>query len=316
MLHHYRYIQRIKRRRPPVPLLRGRIIGELLDQVWADQDLTPVVDKYEKEFGHIFREERELYGNLLEESVRIATGYAEFYDEQPYRLVATEEKIEFELSPGITFIGYIDKHLERLDDKSEWVLDHKSHKRMPDEDSRFADLQLVFYSWGGHVAGLYKKPPGIVWDYLRTKPPTIPEVLANGKGLSKRMNIDTTPRVYREAIRKNGFKLRDYADILQHLRGNTASFYRRVILPPPNRDMVNSVVRDLKVSAAEIKATGDINTVRSMSRDCKSCEFYMLCASEVRGLDTAYMRAKEFEPRKGDDRGNTKESEEADSSDD
>src|SRR5690606_18185499 len=133
--------------------------------------------------------------------------------------------------PGkVTFTGKIDAVAETPDSRV-WLTEHKTHQRFPDEHVRFSNFQAVMYCWVLPEIG-FPSPDGVLWDYIRTKPPTVPDLLVNG-GLSKRKNIDTTPEVYLKAIKEHGLNPADYQDMLELLKGKEESFYKRVFLPAP-----------------------------------------------------------------------------------
>src|SRR5690606_6492214 len=131
-------------------------------------------------------------------------------DGLPYEL-----KVEVDIAPGIVFTGHIDKM--PMDKQGRiWDLDHKSHKRIPDADARYHDIQQVFYQWAAPLSG-YAKLSGVVWDYIRTKPPTIPEWLKRG-GLSQRQNMDTDFETYMAEVQRHNLDPADYAETPNRLK--------------------------------------------------------------------------------------------------
>jgi len=203
--------------------------------------------------------------------------------------------VRVDIAPGIVFTGHIDKM--PIDKHGRvWNMDHKSHKKIPDPEDRFADLQQVFYMWAMPLSG-YPKPSGVIWDYLRTKPPAIPEQLKNG-GLSQRQNIDTDYDTYLSEVKRLKLKEKDYP-ILKELKvRGSMDFYQRVQLPMPGKAMVENAVADIQASAVRMKQHGGVRPVRSMDRTCKSCNFYSLCQAEFRGLDASHIRKTEYQIQK------------------
>lgn len=174
----------------------------------------------------------------------------------------------------------------------EGVLTHNTHKILPDEDARFSDIQTVLYYWALREKG--EKVDGILWDYIRTKPPAVPETLKSG-GLSKRANIDTDYDTYLAEIQRNGLNPADYQDILTKLKAGKKAFFLRVKLPTPNENLVSSVVNDFFDTAEQILEAKSFE--RNMTRDCKSCSYYQLCSAEVRGLDAEFIKKQLFTVR-------------------
>ena len=143
-----------------------------------------------------------------------------------------------------------------------------------------------------------EKIDGVCWDYARSKPSTVPEVLKNGQ-LSKRKNLDCDPYTYLKTVRANNLNDADYVDMLELLEGKEDTFFERVFLPLPGTEMIVEVVSDFLQTAAEIQAKReDGRCARSMSSwNCNSCDFRPLCEAEVRGLDSDYIRKSEYVER-------------------
>lgn len=306
----YKYVEGLVPKRRAVQLLRGSIIGECLDvraEMHPGKDLhwNEVLDRYYKEYRRVIAEDPEQYGSLINDCANIMMRYTRQYEDEkltywaPPKGKPYEHRVEVELMPDVTFIGYIDKIPE--DERGRfWIMDHKSHKKLPDENDRFVDLQLVFYSWAAPLSGL-PKPAGVIWDYVRTKLPAVPEVLKSGE-LSKRKDIDTDEATYRTAIRQNGLREKDYADILAIIREKgTNRFFNRVQLPSPNKDLVRNVVNDARVTASEIMHLGGKARTRHMNMTCKQCQYFALCQAEVRGLDAGFIRETEYTVKERDD---------------
>lgn len=175
----------------------------------------------------------------------------------------------------------------------EGVLTHNTHKVLPDEDARFSDIQTVLYYWAMRERG--DKVDGILWDYIRTKPPTAPEVLKNGT-LSKRKNIDCDSDTYLAAIIKNGLNRDDYSDMLALTAKNT--FFKRVFLPNPAEELITNVVEDFFISAREILQHDGKKFCRNMTKDCKMCTYYSVCSAEIRGVDSEFIKKQIFTIRK------------------
>ena len=306
--HDYRYNQNLEKKRRAVQLFRGSILGECIDSIYARRvnpqapGFETVLREYEKEYKKLFQEEREFYGDLIGECRRITLAYEALYAKDGMKPIVGKDGNPFELElrvpliPGVIFKGKIDKLFEDRN-KRVWLTDHKSHKKIPDLESRFSDIQLVLYYWAVPLTG-YKTPDGVMWDYIRTKAPTIPDTLKAG-GLSKRANIDTTYETYLAEITRQKLNPKDYKEILDPLKGRgTIDFYQRVQLAKPNPKLVENIVSDARQTALEIQLHGKTSKVRSMSYDCKQCDYYQLCQSDARGLDTAFIRKTDYQPRK------------------
>lgn len=299
--HDYKYNQGLQRKRRSIPLLRGTILGEMLDARAMAQNgsrLKPmdVLEKYRKKYRVLFKEEQEKYGDIIGDIKRIYEGYERKYADDPWTYLKTEHLLTIDLTKDICFIGYADKVVQDREGRM-WIVDHKAYRSIPSDEDRFSDLQSVFYIWAYGIQ--HPKDPimGFCWDYLRTKPPTIPEPLARG-GLSVAKNLDTDYDTYMEAIKKHNLDPADYKETLERLKRETATrFYRRVYLPSPPKVLIDNAVADMRSTAIEIKNLGDTLRDRNMSRDCKQCEYFNLCQAEYRGLDADFIRKTEYEEK-------------------
>jgi hypothetical protein len=243
-------------------------------------------------------EEREIYGDLVEDMKRIYEGYERFYADEKLKVQASEEFVATDIANDIRFIGYIDKRV--IDSQGRlWIMDHKTSRSIPGPDARYSDIQLLFYVWAWNREHKHDKVSGVIWDYVRTKPPTIPEVLKSGE-LSVAKNITTDHYTYFKAIKDNKLDPDNYEEILSRLKAQESPFFLRVRLPNPPPGMVDQVVEDFRNTAIELTHLSKISTARNLGRDCSTCEYFSVCHAELRGQDADYIRKAEYivkEPR-------------------
>jgi len=311
--YYYKYVEKIEPKKKKAALMKGSIIHDMIEGWLNEDDWESPLKKYKKEYDKLFKEEKDEYGDIINDMQTVMTGYVNRWKDEELDYierngVRTEHEIEVDLVPGrIILTGIIDRI--GIDQRDRvWYVESKSFKqKLPKEDIRYADLQTSIYSWGGPLAGL-PEPTGIMWDYIRSKPPTIPELLKKG-GLSKAKKIDTTYEVYLQEIRRHGLEVQDYADILEDLRTRPDSYYRRMYRPHP-KEMIKPLLRDLKQSALEIEALGETSRVRNLNRECGWCDYNSVCMAELKGLDSEFIKQKDYkERRKEDESKETKEAE-------
>lgn len=300
--YNYDFVQKIQPKRPRIQLIRGTIIGECLDEVATSKkpDIESVLKPYQVKYKSLFLEEREMYGDLLGDVRSVVERYRRIYrnDGLRYSKYGAEVELKFELTKGIVFSAHMDKYPQDAEGRW-WVMDHKTHRKIPTEEDRFVDIQLVTYTWAAPRAGL-PVPIGVIWDYIRTKMPTVPEVLQKG-GLTRRKDIDTDYETYLVAINENDLNPGDYSEILGRLKTEGHSqFFQRVFLPKPNPKTVRALVEEMTLTAMEMKANPE-SDVRTMGFHCKSCKFFTLCQAELRGLDSEFIRKSEYEPKPEED---------------
>lgn len=304
--HDYRYNQRLEKRRKQVRLFKGELLHEMLSaqallqlHPKAPRD-TPddVLRKASKKHRILLKEERELYGDIIDDCRRIFEAYNRRYAEDRLTPISSEEYVSTLLAPEIQFDGYIDNRVEDKEGRK-WIRDYKTCASIPAEESRFADIQLVLYAWAwNRMNEKYpdKQVSGVIWDYIRTKPPAIPELLKTGR-LTKRKDIDTDHFTYLKTIKDHGLSPKNYRDILDMLKEKKSTGFARVKYPLPPKSAMEQILEDFRASAVEIEVLGKTLKTRTMAYDCGSCEYFELCQAELRGLDTNYIRKASYEIR-------------------
>ena len=291
--HEYRYVQGLTRRRSGPQLSRGVTLHELLDARALGKPIEPILKSYLKMYEELWDEEKEDYSSP-DDLHSIYNRYCQKYQGEglDYR-----QKSEIEVTASMgkrLFKGFIDK-LPQDQMGRVWVCDHKSHKVIPDESARFSDIQTVLYFWAARENG--EKVDGILWDYIRTKPPTVPELLKKG-GLTRRKDLDSDYDTYLAAIKKHGLNPQDYQAELERCKSRV--FFHRVYLPKPGEDLIREVVDDFFNTAIQIDRSLETGVApRNMTRDCKSCSYYSICSLEVRGMDTDLVRKQMYIQRVG-----------------
>lgn len=306
--HDYKYNQHLAKRVRAAPLLRGSILHEMIEARRTKKDPYKILREYEKKYRTLFSTEREEYGETFIEDIgRVFAGYERAYADDPLKPLYVEQKGELDLPNGQRLKFIVD---EIAVDKQgrKWLVDRKSHKNIPEERDRFSDIQLVLYFWAWNSLHPKEQIDGVIWDYLRTKPPTIPEQLKNGQ-LTQRKNIDTDYYTYSSEIRRLQLDPRLYKEILAQLQARgSIDFFQRISLPSPTKALVKSVVDDAAETAEYIADYGEKVKTRNLSRNCSfDCEFYQLCHAELRGLDAGFVKKTQYEERDPDERYEDKE---------
>ena len=306
-LHDYSANQKLRRRRKGRPLLAGSIGHEMLDADAQDKDAYEVLEKYAKEYEELFSEEQEMYGDLIGDMKRIYKAYHRRYEDDGLYYIESEVTLIVQLDDDTEFICIIDKIVEDEDERL-WLMDHKFNKNIPTPDARASDLQLLGNAWAWDQANPDRPLTGIIWDYCRSKPPTIPEQLKAG-GLTRRKNLRSDVYTYRERLKELGLNEADYSEVLEALVKNDALYFARTVLPVGDA-LQESILGDYRSTATEIRVLGETLKDRNLTRDCKQCDYYNLCQAELRGLDADYIRKTEYYTRKDNAKTEEQEDEE------
>lgn len=303
--YRYKYVERLQRKSPKVQLFKGRILHEMLDARATGVDPQTILDRYAKEYRKLFLEEREVYGDLIGDLSRIFAAYQRQYATEELKVVKSEAFVATQITKKIRFIGYIDKVVANT---RTWIMDHKTGRHIPNEDARFSDLQLLFYGWAWNRENPSNMATGVIWDYLKTKPPTIPEVLKSGE-LSRRVNIETDRFTYLKAIKDASLDPGNYQEELDRLGKQVSPFFKRVTLPNPPKVMVETVVEDMRKTAVEVLHLGEIADDRNMTRECSSCEYFQVCHADLRGHDAEYVRKAQYTVKEATEHGDEEDTE-------
>lgn len=300
--YEYRYVRKLRKRVKSRSLIVGSLVHECLEMYFRDGYYQPAITAWKQgEFKRMFAEEQALHRDVISLVKHLMRGYIRNWKDLGLKMLWVEKEFEVEIAPGIWLVGKIDGCAEDIRQKTRWLVEHKSCKKMPGEEVRIYDTQVLLYE--GVLPHLGEEPVhGVIWDYLRTKLPTKPALLAKG-GLSQAKSIDTTRSVYEAEIRKHGYDVRGYQDILEHLDGKRDQFYRQVRLPL-KRQMGETLVSELITTSNQLihieKAHQDGHNpfTRNLTRDCSWCDYAALCHSELRGEDTEYLLKHDYEVRK------------------
>ena len=297
--YHYKWVENIEKKKNAIPLYRGSMIHEIIEAKLEGKDWKGVLTAYQEEYDNLFVEEKAEFGDIPGEVKRIMKAYFREYKDDKLRFMTlggkkSEHKVKVELVPGkVIFKGKLDAIAEDDHDRV-WLVEHKSHKKFPTEDFRFTNLQVAIYSWALEQQDKISSD-GILWNYIRTKPPIIPDLLKNGE-LSKRKNIDTDWVTYLGEIKKHGLNPKDYADMKELLTGNRPAFFRRVFFPISEKVRKN-IVNDFKETALEIYSLGGKSKARNLGRHCSWCSFNQVCHADLAGLDVNFILKHEYKER-------------------
>jgi CRISPR/Cas system-associated exonuclease Cas4 (RecB family) len=303
-IYYYKKILKIVPKHTALPLYRGVILHTGLEAYYRGEDWEEaIVEEYQEGWDNLLGEEKELYGgDLINDCIKIMAGYCRIYgkkvSKKKEKVLAVE--LDFtegskygpvQVAPGILLSGRIDLVSEELEGtyKGLWVTEHKSHKKIPTEDTRMYNIQACLYiPVVEKLLGV--KVSGIRWNYLRTKVPTIPRVLKNGE-LSKAAKIDTDYETFMQAIQDNNLNPDDYLEQLENAKSNI--FYRRDYTPKDPR-MIKMIQRDLQHVIPLMNHMAEHPHRALDPYTCSSCGYKALCQAELLGLDTEFLLKKEY----------------------
>jgi hypothetical protein len=276
---YYKFVRNLSPRRPALPLHRGGWVHQLLHAHYSGEDWRQAHRKLSGEFERLFDEEKDYYGDLPKDILRIMGNYVWTWRDEIWKPIVAELEVNHKLSNGWTYRGRVDLIIEDEHGDS-WLVEHKTTSHTPPGELRLMDPQTHRYFWA--LADQYDLR-GIIYNYIRTKPPTVPELLKSG-GLTRRSNIDTTVRTYLSAIKAAGLDPEEYEDVLIELRNKPSAFCWRYRVPR-HQATVESLVKDLiPLSKRMSELWQGRRPLRVLDFRCHlDCEYRDLCLVELGG---------------------------------
>lgn len=286
---YYKYVLRLKPKVLGRPLRFGTWMHELLETHYKGGDWKEKHRENTVKYSQLFDEEKEAIGDLPRDCARTMVSYLWHYKHDPWKVHEVEFMLEVELPDGSMYRGKIDMLVENQ--YGLWIVDHKNHKTLPDLDYRILDAQSALYIW----AALKNKIPvqGHIWNYIRSKPITVPELLKDGSRLSRK-RVDTDYVTFIKALKSYGLDPADYADTIAYLKNQqyrhgeiqTSTYFRRDVLEKTpamlKRVATEAFMTHKRMRDYHWERTDAIERV--VGNQCKyMCSYRDICTTELFG---------------------------------
>jgi RecB family exonuclease len=302
----YKYVDRLKPKALSKPLKRGTWIHALLETHYKGGDWRDTHKKLSEQFYRLFVEEQEALGDLPREIRRLMQSYFWHYrDDADWKVLETEFTIETELFPGTIYRGRVDNLVETP--YGLYVVDHKSHRTLPDLSDQLLDPQSVLYVWAARRLGMPVK--GFIWNYIKTDPPKQLRFKKDGNLYAKQGATDY-PTAYRSLMAR-GIDPRDeenekwvaYLKPLQNQRYRPDStlqlspFFRRDTLEKDDAMIERAVKEVIHTVKRMQKYPFDKRDYveRVVNRDCKYfCSYRSICTSDLMGGNSELIARQQF----------------------
>lgn len=302
----YHHIERIERKSKPRPLKFGTIIHKMTEEDAAGRDPFAKLEEIAKTEEKLFREEREAYGEIVKDIEFIMTSYFEYWKSRPsieqmeYIKIdgrSAEHPFEIELGEDIGCRGTIDAVVKYK--KMRWLGEHKSHKTFPNTDHRWRNVQSAVYQKVMSILG-WPSVEGILWDYIRSKAPTRPQILKSGEVSSR--DLDSLPIVVEDTLRRHAklnklpaeWVKRNAAKLVDEQRKRMSTWFQR-IATPVKKPVVELIWRDFMATAREMRDTDFTKPVtRNIAKHCDWCQFEPLCRAVMQGSDEDFIKEREY----------------------
>jgi hypothetical protein len=293
--YHLKYVEKLRRRRIRRPFRFGNIIHNMLEADSNGDDPFKTLDKMAKVDKKVFIQEKEAYGDIIGDSRTIMEHYFDYWPKNSLTFLrrgtkCAEHDFEVEIAKGIVAKGKIDA-VAKTPNKLKWLVENKSFKRLPNEDHRWRNLQSVVYIRTIEMMGWWDNMAGTCWNYIKSKPPTVPETLKSGK-LSTR-SIDTLPGVVLDTIRANKMNPKDYKELLENAEASQKGFFLR-IFNPVNKSVVDKVFQGFVDTAKEMSQYHGIKSDMNVDRHCEYCDYEAICRAELTNSDVDFVKEREY----------------------
>lgn len=303
----YKYEDKLKPKKHAVALRKGSWVHKVLEDYDSGKDWVATIKELrDTEYNKLFEEEKAELGNLPVDVYRMMRGYFQTYKEidQFHEVISVEQDFMIRLEgTKIVLTGKIDKITRDKRTGKIWVWEHKTMKSAPPtENFRMTDTQTGMYTWVAEMMAPYlnyKKADvgGIIFDYIKTKPPTIPDKLKDGS--TSRRKIDCDWYTYEAVVKAHGNDPADYEDMKVKLSDNT--FFIRHHMAK-SKVMVRSILQNMVNTGHQIQALSPLHVVANLGWSCDRprCDYRELCMADLMGHDTASMIKILFEKREED----------------
>ena len=177
----YRHIQKLEPKRIQRPLVFGRTVHKIIEYNLIGMTTDQAIKEVNKDRKNLFTADQEDWDGIIRDAEDLMVGYHNYWSNEQLTFLEVngkkaEHKFEYDLAKGIVLSGIIDA-IPKTDDGRVWIEEHKSHREIPTEDVRVRDLQSMIYAdVVKNVFGI-KRVAGVMWDYIRSKTPSVPKLL-------------------------------------------------------------------------------------------------------------------------------------------
>lgn len=312
----YKYAERLKPRRltrNEQPLQRGTWVHELLQVHYEGGDWKARHAELTKKFNLLMDVEMEELGDLPTECARLMRSYLWHYGANKHdpmhgwEILGAEQTFEAVWPDSEDGLDIYRCRVDLLvrDEYGLLIVDHKTHKTLPDHTNRVLDAASPLYIWAARESGHDVR--GFQWNYIRVKAPTTPKLVYVGTTRERLSEaaIDTDFPTYYRGITALGLNPRDepHRTKLRHFLSQrwrpdgpqTSGFFRRDILEKDDEMIARVVATAMKTRDRMHEDYKDLDVVeRNNGRNCSWCRFRTLCTTEMFGGNGDLIRRKEF----------------------
>jgi len=232
----------------------------------------------------------------LTEQVDLGLGMLRHYEQiapsldKGLKVIAVEQ--EFRIPIGDFWIaGKADAIVEW--DKALWLMEHKTARVIETVRLQLEEQPGVYLYGLQEMLGV--PFAGVLYNFLRKKVPTVPQVLAAG-GLSQNKSIDTTYEVYAAEIERLGLNAAAYQDMLLMLKDKGNNFFLRQAVRR-SQDELDQIARRYEILSDEMLREHVNIYPNPHPILCKMCPFQAPCIAMSSGSDWKFILNANFRER-------------------
>lgn len=283
----------IRRKRKSRPLTFGQIIHKLCETQANDGEPLKVLDQIAQANQKTFATEREIFGDIINDSRIIWREYLQHWAKEPLTFVKvaghwSEIPFEVEIVKGeIVCKGRIDG-VVKSPNKLRWMREIKTFKQLLSEEYRWKAVQSAVYHRIMDMMG-WKECEGTLWEFIRSKPPTAPQILKSGE-VSERA-IDTLPTKIIETLKPLGIK--PSTGLMADAITNRAKYFQRIFMARKD-EVIDHVWADFVQTSKEMSRLFGKSKTRTIDKHCDWCEYAPLCRAEMTGGDVDHLLEREY----------------------
>lgn len=290
----FKHVDKLRRKRKKRPLVFGTIVHSMIEAHANGDDPMAKLDAIDLTSGKLFRKEREEYGDLIEDLRVIMEEYFDFWPDDQLLYSRrkgrnAEHAFEIEIADGILFKGKIDA-VGRYK-KTRRLVEHKTFTRLPSDDDRWRSVQSAVYIRAIEILGWWTDIDGTLWDYVRSKAPSTPQLLKNGE-ISRRQ-LDSLPTRVEAFIRSQGKDPKKFKEMIAAAKANRENYFLRI--PTSLRKaVVDETFSEFLETAREMSELHGKSRVKTVGAHCKWCDYAALCQAGSLGLDVEFIKKREY----------------------
>jgi len=238
-------------------------------------------------------DDQEEYGDIISNASDIMHHYNQRWKDDGLRTCKgpsggiAEHKFEMPLAKGIILTGKIDM-VVRSEDRRRWMTEHKTYSKEWSEEDRWRNVQSSLYinAWTTLTG---KRLDGVLWDYIYSKPPSVPKLTQKGK--ISQAAIVTLPITVSRFIAANKLTSKDEGVDSPIAAGEEGAerYFERVFVPR-NLRVEKIVLNDAISTAKEMQRKLGKSKERTIDFHCNMCEFKKLCNAALTGGDVGFVK--------------------------